>query len=74
MARIYSTTNRIKFTDIPEKYATPREFRAKQSEVHSAVISYVYENYRDTKKYRQKVVDALNCLTYCILQHDPPPF
>ena len=73
-ARIYSNTNRIKFTDIPEKYSIPRQFRAKQSEVHSAVITYVVEHYRDTKKYRQKVVDALNRLTYCIVQNELPSF
>lgn len=73
MNRIYSETNRIRFTDIPEKYAIPKQFRATQCEVHSSVVSYVFEHYRDTKKYRQSVVDAINCLTYCIMQNDPPP-
>lgn len=74
MSRIYSTTNRIKFTDIPEKYAIPRSFRAKQCEIHSAVIVYVCEHYKDTKKYRQTVVDALNRLTYCIMQDELPAY
>ena len=74
MSRIYSSTNRIKFTDIPEKYAIPRGFRAKQSDVHTAVVSYVIEHYKDTKKYRQQVVDALNCLTCYIMQNNCPPF
>lgn len=74
MSRLYSSTNRIKFTDIPEKYAIPRSFRAKQCEVHSAVIVYVFEHYKDTKKYRQTVVDALNRLTYCIMQGELPSF
>ena len=74
MSRIYSTTNRIRFTDIPEKYAIPRQFRAKQSEVHSAVIVYVYNHYKDTKKYRQLVVDALNRLTYCVMEGQAPLF
>ena len=74
MSRIYSTTNRIRFTDIPEKYAVPRQFRAKQSEVHSAVIVYVYSHYKDTKKYRQLVVDALNRLTYCVMEGQAPLF
>ena len=74
MSRIYSATNRIKFSDIPEKYAVPRGFKSKLSEVHSSVISYVFDNYRDTKKYRQSVVDALNRLTFCIMQNCPPPF
>lgn len=75
MARIYSMTNRIRFTDIPEKYAVPSKFRAKQSDVHSAVIVYVYNHFRNSKKYRQKVVDALNYLTYCIvLEEDVPSY
>lgn len=74
MSRIYSTSNKIKFTDIPERYAVPRKYIAKQSEVHSSVITYVYEHYKDTKKFRQSVVDALNCLTYCVMNEDPPPF
>ena len=74
MSRIYSPTNRIRFTDIPEKYAAPRQYRAKISDIHSAVVTYVYEHYKDTKKYRQKVVDVLNCLTYYILQNSTPSF
>lgn len=74
MSRIYSSTNRIRFTDIPEKYAVPRMYRGKQSEMHSAVVTYVFDHYRDTKKYRQTVVDALNRLTYCVMQNEPPSF
>ena len=74
MSRIYSNTNRIRFTDIPEKYAIPRGYRAKQCEVHSAVVTYVFEHYKDTKKFRQRIVDALNHLTYCVMQDCPPPF
>lgn len=74
MARIYSETNRIRFLDIPEKYAIPRGFRSKQCEVHTAVITYVYEHYRNTKKYRQQVVDALNRLTFYVMQNEAPPF
>ena len=74
MSRIYSTTNRIKFTDIPEKYAIPRGFRAKQSQMHSAVVTYVFEHFKNTKKYKQKIVDALNQLTYCVMENEPPSF
>ena len=72
--RYYSKTNRIKFTDIPEKFSIPRQFKAKQCEAHSAVVVYVYDHYRDTKKYRQTVVDALNRLTYCIMEGEVPSF
>lgn len=70
---IYSATNRIRFVDIPEKYAIPRQYRAKQSEVHTYVVIYAAEHYKDTRRFRQKVVDALNYLTYCIIQNSPPP-
>ena len=75
MSRLYSSTNRIKFTDVPEKYAVPRPFKAKLSDVHSAVVIYVATgHFTNTRKYRQKVTDALNVLTYCIIQNSPPPF
>lgn len=74
MPRIYSSTNRIRFTDISEKYAIPRGFKGKQSEVHSAVITYVFSHFKNTRKYRQQVVDALNVLTYCIMENSIPSF
>lgn len=67
MSRIYSSTNRIRFTDIPEKYAIPRAYKGLQCEVHSAVVTYVYDNFKNTKKYRNRVVDVLNYLTFSIL-------
>lgn len=74
MARIYSNSNRIKFTDIPERYAVPRGFKAKQSEVHSAVVAHVFEHFKDTKKYKEKVLSAINYLTYCVMNNEIPPF
>lgn len=74
MSQLYSKTNRIRFSDIPEKYDVPRQFRSKLSEVHSAVITYVYEHFKDSQKYKQRIVDALNILTFCIMQNEPPPF
>lgn len=74
MSRIYSKTNRIKFSDISEKYAVPRTYKSKLCEVHEPVISYVYAHYTNTKKYRQQVVDALNRLTYCVFENEFPSF
>lgn len=73
-SRLYSTSNKIRFTSIPEKYAVPRQFKAKLSEVHSSVVSYVADRFVNTRKYRQQVTDALNYLTFCILQSQPPTF
>ena len=74
MSRIYTSTNKIKFTDIPEKYAVPRQFKAKLSSVHSEVVIYVVDHFSNTKKYRQKVTDALNYLTYCVINSENPDF
>lgn len=74
VSKLYSTSNKIKFTSIPERYAVPKEFRAKLSIVHSAVVTYVMDNFSNTRKYRQKVTNVLNYLTFCILQSQPPTF
>lgn len=71
---IYNERNKIKFTSISEKYCIPAKFKAKQNQLHSALIEYVVSNYRNTKKFRSKVVDALNILTYCVLESEVPTF
>lgn len=71
---IYSERNKIKFTSISERYCIPAKFKAKQSELHSALIEYVVANFRNTSKFKSKVVDALNILTYCVLEGEVPTF
>lgn len=71
---IYSKQNKIKFTSISEKYCIPAKFKAKQNELHSALIEYVVANFRNTNKFKSKVVDALNILTYCVLEGEVPTF
>ena len=71
---IYNERNRIRFTSISEKYCIPPKFKAKQNELHSALIEYVVRNFRNTKKFKSRVVDALNILTYCVLEGEAPTF
>ena len=71
---IYNERNKIKFTSISERYCIPAKFKAKQNQLHSALIEYVVANYKNTKKFRSKVVDALNILTYCVLESEVPTF
>lgn len=73
MSRIYTNLNKIKFTDISEKYKVNRIYRAKLSELHAIVITYVSKHYKDTNRYKQKVVNALNLLTYFLYTGDTPP-
>lgn len=72
--RLFHSTNRIRLSDIATKFPIPKAFKAKQEEVHGELIRYAVANYKNTKKYRQQVVDALNILTYCIIQNELPSF
>lgn len=74
MSRIYSNTNKIKFTSISERYKSDRAYKGKLSELHSMLIEYVVHNFKNTKKYKQQVVDALNIITYAVYSGDPLPF
>lgn len=71
---IYSLTNRIKFTSISERYQVPKNYKYKLSTLHSSLIEYVCSHYQNTNKYKQRVTDALNILTYCVLDNEVPPF
>ena len=71
---VYSSLNKIKFTSISERYQVPKKYRASVSQLHSSLIQYVCSHFTNTNKYKQKVVDALNILTYCILENETPPF
>lgn len=73
MSLIYSKTNRIKFTDISDKYEVNKAVRGKLSELHALLITYVSSNFKDTRKYKQKVVDALNLITYAVYADEPLP-
>lgn len=70
MSRKYSSTNKIKFTSISEKYQVARAYKGKISELHSSIITYVVNHFKDTKKYKQLVVNALNLTTYAVYSGD----
>lgn len=74
MSLLYTNTHRIKFTDISDRYAVNRAVKGKLSELHALLITYVTNHFRDTKKYKQMVVDALNMITYAVYADEPLPF
>lgn len=71
MKQKYSSLNRIKFTDISEKYAVNNIVKGKLSSAHAMLITYVVKHFKDTRKFKQDVVDALNLLTYAVYTDDP---
>lgn len=68
----YNDKHRIKFTSISEKYDVPKNIKGNQCMVHACVIDYVMNHYRDTKKYKEMVVEALNLLTFMLLNNQVP--
>ncbi len=74
MSRIYSSTNKIKFTSISETYKVERGFKGLLNDLHSSVITYVIKHFDGTMAYKQKVVKVLNILTYAVYASEPLPF
>ena len=64
MARLYSSTNKIRFTSISENYKVHRNFKATLSGLYSSVITYVMRHFDGTLVYKQTVVKILNIITY----------
>lgn len=71
MKRKYTSMNRIKFTAISEKYAVSNIVKGRLSSAHAMLITYVVKHFKDTRKFKQDVVDALNLLTYAVYTDDP---
>lgn len=46
--------------------------KAKINEMHSKIITYVVSHFKNTKKYKQQIVDALNLATYSVYANEPP--
>lgn len=71
---IRNSSNTVPFTSLSEKFILPNQYRGKQSEVFGALIEYTVKHYKNTRKYKEQVVKALNILLYCIIAHEAPPF
>lgn len=70
----YTTMNRIRFTEISDRYDVNRVVKGKISELHAKLITYVVSHFRNSNQYKQKVVKALNIITYAVYANDPLPF
>lgn len=73
MSRLYSSTNKIKFTSISENYKVQRSVKGQLGELHASVITYVIKHFDGTLAYKQQVVKVLNILTYALYASEPLP-
>ena len=63
----------IQFTQIPDKLPYPSNIKSKLSTLHSAVVTYVISSFKNTNRYKTKVVSLLNTLSHYILFNDTLP-
>lgn len=61
---------KINFSELAVKLPYPSNVKSSLYAIHSTVISYVAHHYIDNHKYRLKVIDVLNNLSYRIIVHD----
>lgn len=57
----------VKFTQLTDKLKYPAKIKAKLSTLHSDIITYVMDNFRNTAKYKSKIVDTLNTVSYYVI-------
>lgn len=74
MSRIYSSTNKIRFTNISENYQVQRSVKGFLSDLHSSLITYVVKHYDGTMAYKRQTVNVLNILTYAVYASETLPF
>ena len=73
MNYIYSSTNKIKFTNISETYKVNRSVKGLVSDLHSSVVTYVISHFTGTMAYKQKTVKVLNIITYAVYASENLP-
>lgn len=64
---------RINFTNLPDRLNYPRNVRAVLSTMHSTIVSYVSENYKNTISFRRLVVQVMNTVSYRVVSGDSIP-
>ena len=74
MSRIYSSTNKIRFTSISETYKVQRNVKGMLSDLHSSIITYVMSHFDGTLANKQQIVRVLNILTYAVYASESLPF
>lgn len=63
----------IKFTQITISIKYPAKVRSKLIKYHSDIISTVMEEFKNTRSYKRKVIDAMNIISYTLVSDDYLP-
>lgn len=61
------------FTEITDKLKYPSKYRQRLIKEHSKIISYAVEHYTKSKRFHKTIVNALNTVSYMVLNGDTIP-
>ena len=67
MKPIYNANNKIRFTEIPDKIGKGSAKFNILTSIYSEIIQNVIDSFENTRKYKQRTVDAINITTYVVL-------
>lgn len=74
MKLFYDSRNRLSYSNIPSKYLDNSEgHKTKVNQAHVHMIGEISKEFKNTKKYKQHVVDMLNNITCYILNNNSVP-
>lgn len=61
------------FTEITDKLKYPSKYRQRLIKEHSKIINYAVEHYTKSKRFHKTIVNALNTVSYMVLNGDTIP-
>ena len=65
--RAYTSSNKIRFTEIPDKIGRGNSKFPVLTSIYSEIVQTAISTFQNTRKFKQDVVDSINITTYIVL-------
>lgn len=62
-----------KFTRITETINYPRSIKAELSTLHSDIITYVIDHFKNTREFKSQIINLMNMISYYVVSGDSMP-
>lgn len=70
MKLIYDSRNKLLYSEIPSKYGDKSwKVNNQLHQAHASMVGHVYTEFKNTKKYKQHIVDLLNRMSCYVLNN-----
>ncbi len=63
----------MNFTQLNDKLPYPAKLKARLSTCHSDIISYAIDNFQDERDFKNKIIKAMNAVSYILIKGDSLP-